>query len=500
MIRIGNMTMNIFANLQKVGTSLMLPVSVLPIAGILLGVGAAKFSILPDLASQLMEQAGGAIFSNMALLFAIGVALGFTKNDGVSALAAAVGYFIMTKTIIVIVTATNSPESLNLLAGSAEYLKKLADMSNTGVLGGIMAGGIAAAIFNRFSNVSLPEYLGFFAGKRAVPIITGFSVIIVGVLLSFIWPPIANLIGIFSHWAATQNPELAFGIYGVVERSLIPFGLHHVWNVPFFFEAGTCVNANGEQLNGILTCYLSADDATRAAGNGFGQLAGGYLFKMFGLPAAAIAIAHSAKPENRAKVMGIMASAALTSFVTGITEPIEFAFLFVAPILYVIHALLAGSAFVITNMLGMVHGTSFSHGLIDFVVLSAHSQKLIYFIVIGLIYAVIYYTLFRVVIKALNLKTPGREDEVQAEKLVLNNEEMSSALVDAFGGKENIENLDACITRLRISVGNIEAVDQTKLKELGAAGVVISGNGVQAIFGTKSDNLKTDMKAFLAKK
>ena len=151
-------------------------------------------------------------------------------------------------------------------------------------------------------------------------------------------------------------------------------------------------------------------------------------------------------------------------------------------------------------MLGMVHGTSFSHGLIDFVVLSAHSQKLIYFIVIGLIYAVIYYTLFRVVIKALNLKTPGREDEVQAEKLVLNNEEMSSALVDAFGGKENIENLDACITRLRISVGNIEAVDQTKLKELGAAGVVISGNGVQAIFGTKSDNLKTDMKAFLAKK
>jgi len=490
--------MDIFANLQKVGTSLMLPVSVLPIAGILLGVGAADFSIFPSVLSDLMEQAGGAIFSNMALLFAIGVALGFTKNDGVAGLAAAVGYFIMTKSLVVIVTATNSPESLHLMAGSAEYAEKLANMSNTGVLGGIIAGAIAAAMFNRFYTISLPEYLGFFAGKRAVPIMTGFLAIVIGSLLAFVWPPIANVIDIFSHWAANQNPEVAFGIYGIVERSLIPLGLHHVWNVPFFFQAGTCVNTNGEQLNGILTCYLSADEASRVAGHGFGQLAGGYLFKMFGLPAAAIAIAHSAKPENRAKVMGIMASAALTSFVTGITEPIEFAFLFVAPILYVIHALFAGLAFVITNMLGMVHGTSFSHGLIDFVVLSAHSQKLIYFIVIGLIYAAIYYTVFRVVIQTFNLKTPGREDSTKADTSVLNNQEMSAALVDAFGGKDNITNLDACITRLRISVAVIDSVDQERLKTLGAAGVVISGNGVQAIFGTKSDNLKTDMQTFLA--
>jgi len=468
--------MNIFGNLQKVGKSLMLPVSVLPIAGILLGVGAAKFSVLPDVVSQLMEQAGGAVFGNMALLFAIGVALGFTKNDGVAGLAAAVGYYIMMQTI-----------------------ETLAPGANTGVLGGIIAGGIAAAMFNRFYNIVLPDYLGFFAGKRAVPIMTGFVAIIMGAILSIIWPPIGAGIASFSHWAANQNPTVAFGIYGVVERSLIPFGLHHIWNVPFFFEAGSCVNANGEQLNGILTCYLSADDATRAAGNGFGQLAGGYMFKMFGLPAAAIAIAHSAKPENRAKVMGIMASAALTSFLTGITEPIEFSFMFVAPVLYAIHALLAGSAFVVTNMLGMVHGTSFSHGLIDFLVLSANSQKLIYFIVIGLIYAVIYYSLFRIVIKALNLKTPGREDEEQVAAVVLNNEEMSAALVAAFGGKANIENLDACITRLRISVNDIALVDQAGLKKLGAAGVVVSGNGVQAIFGTKSDNLKTDMEAYLAK-
>ncbi|WP_413692998.1 PTS glucose transporter subunit IIBC [Psychromonas sp. KJ10-2] len=468
--------MNLFGNLQKVGKSLMLPVSVLPIAGILLGVGAAKFSILPDVVSQLMEQAGGAVFGNMALLFAIGVALGFTKNDGVSALAAAVGYYIMMQTI-----------------------ETLAPGANTGVLGGIIAGGIAAAMFNRFYNISLPDYLGFFAGKRAVPIMTGFAAIIMGAILAVVWPPIGAGIASFSHWAANQNPTVAFGLYGVIERSLIPFGLHHIWNVPFFFEAGSCVNTNGEQLNGILTCYLSADDATRAAGNGFGQLAGGYMFKMFGLPAAAIAIAHSAKPENRAKVMGIMLSAALTSFLTGITEPIEFSFMFVAPVLYAIHALLAGSAFVVTNMLGMVHGTSFSHGLIDFLVLSANAQKIVYFVIIGLVYAAVYYTLFRVVIKALNLKTPGREDEEQEASAVLNNEEMSSALVAAFGGKENIANLDACITRLRISVEDIKLVDQASLKKLGAAGVVVSGNGVQAIFGTRSDNLKTDMEAYLGR-
>jgi PTS system glucose-specific IIC component len=468
--------MNIFGNLQKVGKSLMLPVSVLPIAGILLGVGAAKFSMIPDVVSLLMMNAGDAVFGNMALLFAIGVALGFTKNDGVAGLAAAVGYFIMMKTIAVI-----APDA------------------NTGVLGGIVAGGIAAAMFNRFYNIKLPEYLGFFAGKRAVPIMTGLTAIFVGVALAFIWPPIGNAIAGFSHWAANQNPTLAFGIYGVVERSLIPFGLHHIWNVPFFFEAGSCTNAAGEQLNGVLTCYLSADDATRAAGNGFGQLAGGYMFKMFGLPAAAIAIAHSAKPENRAKVMGIMVSAALTSFLTGITEPIEFAFLFVAPVLYAVHALLAGSAFVVTNMLGIVHGTSFSHGLIDFLVLSANAQKMVLLVIVGLVYAVIYYSVFRIMIKALDLKTPGREDEeLLEEEVPLDNTEMSILLVAAFGGKQNIENLDACITRLRITVNDINLVKKDELKKLGAAGVVISGNGVQAIFGTKSDNLKTDMEAYIA--
>ncbi len=484
---------NLFANLQKVGKSLMLPVSVLPVAGILLGVGAAKFTWLPAIVSQIMEQAGGAVFGNMALIFAIGVALGFTNNDGVSALAATVGYAILTKTITVV-----APLVAGLDPTAANYAELAKNVSEVGVLGGIVAGGIAAFMFNRFYRIQLPEYLGFFAGKRFVPIITGFAVILAGVVMSFIWPPIGGAINGFSHWAAEQNPVVAFGIYGIVERALIPFGLHHIWNVPFFFQAGTCVNAAGQELHGVLTCYLSADDASRAAGNGFGQLAGGYMFKMYGLPAAAIAMWHAAKPENRAKVGGIMVSAALTSFLTGITEPIEFSFLFVAPVLYAIHALLAGSAFVVTNLLGMVHGTSFSHGLIDFLVLSAHAQKFWLFPVIGLIYAAVYYTIFRVVIAALDLKTPGREDEV-AEETVADMAEhyMAEQLVLAFGGKANIASLDACITRLRVGVKDVAKVDQAKLKSLGAAGVVVAGSGIQAIFGTKSDNLKTDMDQWM---
>jgi PTS system glucose-specific IIC component len=257
------------------------------------------------------------------------------------------------------------------------------------------------------------------------------------------------------------------------------------------------MNAAGEAQNGVLTCYLVADDASRAAGNGFGQLAGGYMFKMFGLPAAAIAIAHSAKPENRVKVMGIMASAALTSFLTGITEPIEFSFLFVAPVLYAVHALLAGSAYVVANTIGFVHGTSFSHGLIDFIVLSGNSQKIVIMFVTGLVYAAIYYVVFRAMIKAMDLKTPGREDEDEAAATQVSGSEMAGELVAAFGGKANITGLDACITRLRVAVADTANVDQDKLKALGAAGVVVVAGGVQAIFGTKSDNLKTDMDEWI---
>ncbi|MGL6176333.1 MAG: PTS transporter subunit EIIC, partial [Vibrionaceae bacterium] len=285
--------------------------------------------------------------------------------------------------------------------------------------------------------------------------------------------------------------------YGFVERSLIPFGLHHIWNVPFFYEAGSCVTSAGKEAHGIMTCFLTANAETRAAAGGFGQLAGGYLFKMFGLPAAAFAIAHAAKPENRAKVLGIMASAALTSFLTGITEPIEFSFLFIAPVLYAIHAVLAGIAYVLTNALGVVHGHTFSNGFIDFVVQSPNASKMILLVGLGLIYAVVYYVVFTVVIRTLDLKTPGREDESNSEAEAISGSEMAKELVAAFGGKDNIAGLDACITRLRVAVNDVQQVDQKKLKELGAAGVVVAGKGVQAIFGTKSDNLKTDMDQWI---
>mgnify|MGYP000479239843 FL=1 len=471
---------NLFGSLQQVGKALMLPVSVLPVAGILLGVGAAKFSVLPATLSSVMEQAGGAVFGNMALLFAIGVALGFTKNDGVAGLAAAVGYFILTKTVTVV-----APLLAGLDPAAADFAAQADKVSNVGVLGGVIAGGIAAYMFNRFYRIQLPEYLGFFAGKRFVPLSTGIVAIAAGVVLAFVWPPIGGAIKAFSHWAAYQNPAMAFGIYGIVERSLIPFGLHHIWNAPFFFEVGEYTNAAGQVFHGEIARYIAGDPTA-------GNLAGGYMFKMYGLPAAAIAMWHTAKPENRAKIGGIMVSAALTSFLTGITEPIEFAFLFVAPVLYAIHALLAGSAFVVMILLGMKHGTTFSHGLIDFIVLFSQSTKGWMFPVIGLIYAAIYYTVFRVAIVALDLKTPGREDE-SSEESTLTGSDLAGELVQAFGGKDNITNLDACITRLRVSVKEIAKVDQSKLKSLGAAGVVVAGSGVQAIFGTKSDNLKTDM-------
>lgn len=478
------MISNLFANLQKVGKSLMLPVSVLPVAGILLGVGSANFSLLPETVSHIMAQAGGAVFGNMALIFAIGVALGFSNNDGVAALAATVGYLIMTKTIGIV-----APIVANLDPNAVNYTEVAERLSNVGVLGGIVSGALAAFLFNKFYRIQLPEYLGFFAGKRFVPIITGMSAIFIGIILSFIWPPIGRAIQTFSEWAAYQNPSSAYFIYGVVERALIPFGLHHIWNMPFFFEVGHYTNVAGQSFSGEIGRYIAGDPTA-------GNLAGGYMFKMYGLPAAAIAMWHTAKPENRAKIGGIMISAALTSFLTGVTEPIEFAFLFVAPILYGIHALLSGSAFTVCILLGMKHGTTFSHGLIDFVVLFAQSHKGWMFPILGLAYATVYYAVFMFAIKKLNLKTPGREDESETQ-VILNKNELAGILVTAFGGKENIKSLDACITRLRVQVLDVHKVDRSKLKELGAAGVVVAGQGVQAIFGTKSDNLKTEMDMYI---
>lgn len=473
-----------FSSLQKIGKSLMLPVSVLPVAGILLGVGSAKFTWLPAAVSTVMAQAGGAVFGNLALIFAIGVALGLANNDGVASLAAVVGYAVMLATMGVMAP---------LLGHEAAPIMGIPTI-NTGVFGGILIGGIAAILFNKYYRIQLPPYLGFFAGKRSVPILTAGAAIVTGIILSLVWPPIGDMINRFSRWAASGNPAAAFALYGVVERSLIPFGLHHIWNVPFFFEVGQYVDPTTHQvIRGEINRFVAGDPTA-------GNLAGGYLFKMWGLPAAAIAIWRTAKPENRARIGGIMISAALTSFLTGITEPIEFAFLFVAPILYGVHALLAGAAYFVCIELGIKHGTTFSHGLIDYVVLFPHSSRGLWFLWLGPLWALMYYALFHTMITRFNLKTPGREDEDASKDATAgatSSGSMAEGLVAAFGGAQNIRNLDACITRLRVDLHDINAANAEELKRLGATGVMKVGNGMQAIFGTRSENLKTDMEEYL---
>jgi glucose PTS system EIICB or EIICBA component len=308
---------------------------------------------------------------------------------------------------------------------------------------------------------------------------------------------------VFSRWAASGNPSMAFALYGVVERSLIPFGLHHIWNVPFFFEVGQYVDpATGKIIRGEINRFVAGD---RTAG----LLAGGYLFKMWGLPAAALAIWRTARPENRAKVGGLMASAALTSFLTGITEPIEFSFLFVAPILYGIHALLAGAAYFLCVELGIRHSTTFSHGLIDYIVLFPNSQRGLWYLVLGPLWAGMYFLLFRTLILRRDLKTPGREAEEAADvPREVSGEagpvggkvaggDLAPQLVAAFGGANNIRSLDACITRLRVELVEISRANPDALKALGATGVMKVGNGMQAIFGTRSENLKTDMEEYM---
>ena len=468
-----------FSLLQKIGKALMLPVAVLPVAGILLGVGSAGFTWMPDLLSSIMKEAGGAIFGNLPVFFAIGVALGLAENDGVASMSAVVGYAVLLATMGLL-AARHGVEVKPIMG-----IKSI----DTGVFGGILMGAVAASLFKRYYRIELPPYLGFFAGKRFVPIVTAFAAVGLGVVLSFVWPPIGRAIRAFSEYAAYGNPTAAVGLYGVIERLLIPFGLHHIWNVPFFFELGSFKNAAGEIVHGDITRFFAGDPQA-------GILGGAYLFKMWGLPAAAIAMWHSARPEHRKRIGGIMVSAALTSFLTGITEPIEFSFMFVAPVLYGLHAVLAGFSQILFSLLGAKLGFTFSQGFIDFVLYYAKDTKPWLVLVIGPIYACVYYAVFRYAIDVFKLKTPGREaaEEAVAEGAVGDH---ARQLVLAFGGRSNIKTLDACITRLRVSVDDPGKVSQQRLKALGAAGVMMSGSGVQAIFGTRSENLKTDMELFL---
>lgn len=502
-----------FAFLQKIGKALMLPVAVLPVAGLLLGIGTgllnAEISWIPALIPQVMSQSGSVIFDNLPLIFAIGTALGLTDNDGVAALAAVTGFLVMQATTGVMADVlwfhvSSGQETLGVLAQAMEYdiafVRKIVSMNvgiqtiQTGVFGGIFVGVVAAWLYRKYYRIQLPAYLGFFAGKRFVPIVSSLAAIVLGVVLSVVWPPIQEQINRFSMWAAYSSPAVAGATYGFVERLLLPFGLHHIWNVPFFFEIGSFTDKAGQIVTGDIPRFFAGDKTA-------GILGGGFLIKMFGLPAAALAIFHTAKPENRAKVGGMMFSGALTAFLTGITEPLEFTFLFVAPMLYFIHAVMVSSAFAVLNLTGAHVGYTFSQGGIDFALFYAMDTKPWMVFVLGPVYAVVYYVVFRFFITVFKMKTPGREDDAgqtpQEAAHADDKMKKAAALVAAFGGAANIKNLDACITRLRLILFDPSKASDEKLKALGASGVMRIGDGVQAVFGTQSENLKTDMENYL---
>jgi PTS system D-glucosamine-specific IIC component len=503
-----NMFKKAFGVLQKVGKALMLPVAILPAAGILLAIGnALQNPTLLHLApffdnhgvamvAKIMEQAGSVIFGNLALLFAVGVAIGLAGGDGVAGLAAIVGFLIMNATMgtalgIDAAALTKHPQSYASVLGIPTL--------QTGVFGGIIIGILAATMYNKFFQMELPSYLGFFAGKRFVPIVTAASAVILGLIMIVIWPPIQAGLNSFSTNMVNANLTLSAFIFGVIERSLIPFGLHHIFYAPFWFEFGSYTNKAGVVVHGDQHIFMEQikDGVKNLTAGTF--TTGKYPFMMFGLPAAALAIYHEAKPEKKAFVGGLMFSAGLTSFLTGITEPIEFSFLFVAPVLFGIHAIFAGLSFMTMHLLNVKIGMTFSGGLIDYILFGLINPQTHAWLVIpvGLVFAVIYYFGFRFAIRKFDLKTPGRElEEVEDEVQTGNNKagDLAANILDAMGGKKNIAHLDACITRLRVSVNDIKDVDKNRLKKLGAAGVLEVGNNIQAIFGPRSETIKGQMK------
>ncbi|WP_100406349.1 glucose-specific PTS transporter subunit IIBC [Bacillus solitudinis] len=498
-----------FGILQRVGKALMLPVALLPAAGILLAFGDALQN--PDITAtipaleaswvvmlaSIMQSAGDIVFANLPLLFAVGVAIGLSDGDGVAGLAAIIGYLIMNITMGV--TGGITADMVNPENPNFQMVLGIPTLG-TGVFGGVLAGLLGSYMYKKFFNIELPSYLGFFAGKRFVPIATAFFALFLGVILHFIWPSIQIGMNNLSYVMVESNRTLAAFIFGVVERALIPFGLHHIFYSPFWFEFGSYTNTAGQVARGDQQIFFAQirDGAELTAGT---FMTGKFPFMMFGLPAAALAIYHCAKPAQKKMVAGIMGSAALTSFLTGITEPLEFSFLFVAPILFAIHTIFAGLSFMIMHLLDVKIGMTFSGGVIDFLLYGVLPGRTDWWLVIpvGLVFAAIYYFGFRFAIKRFNLMTPGRED-VDESSETHNSGSVSDLPYDvlkALGGKENLANLDACITRLRVSVHDVNQVEKDTLKKLGASGVMQMGNNIQAIFGPRSDQIKTQIQDIL---
>ena len=503
-----NLAMKFVNKLTNIGGSLQTPIAILPAAGILLALGTIFTSqsfldMMPIMDNPTLThifnvclQCGSIIFGNLPLIFAAGVAIGLTNNDGVAALSAIVGYLIMNVTIGGILNVT--PE---MLETSRAYTSILGIPTlQTGVLGGIFIGVLASAIYNRFYKVELPQALAFFAGKRSVPIITAFAAFFLGIVMCFVWPPIQDGINALSATISNMNSAAAGFMFGFVERLTIPFGMNHVWWPTFWLQAGEYVNQAGQVVNGDQLIFFAqlADNVPLTAGTFMNGL---FVLKMFSMPAAAFAMYKCARPENRKKVSGIMLSGAITSFVCGITEPLEFCFIFAAPVLFLIHAVIAGLGFAAMNLLGAHLGLSFSGGFLDYLFFNVLTNRSNWWIVIpvGIALFAIYYFLFTFAIKKWNLKTPGREakKETDVDDVAISDTELITKVIEALGGSSNIVHVNACYSRLRVDVHEVSKVDKDAFTNLQASGVSILGKNIQVIYGMKAVAMKEGVLAMM---
>jgi len=477
------------SSLQPLGRALMLPIAVLPIAGLLLRLGQ------PDLLDiAFLSAAGQAVFSNLGLLFAVGVAVGLARdNNGAAGLAGVVGYLIAVEASKVLLTVP--PEVTAGLAGDAAdaAAKAFKDqaMARLGVPIGILSGLIAGDFYNRFSGLKLPDYLAFFGGRRFVPIASGLAALALAAVLGLSFNVIDHAIDVFSR-GVVGSGEIGLFVYGLLNRLLIITGLHHILNNVAWFIVGDYHGATGD-----LNRFFAGDPTAGAFMSGF------FPVMMFGLPAACLAMYHAARPEQRKSVGGMFFSLALTAFLTGVTEPIEFTFMFLAPVLYAIHAVLTGLAMVVMDLLGVRLGFTFSAGLFDYVLNFGKSTRPWLLIPVGVVYFGLYYGLFRLFIRLFNLKTPGREDEpsgaLAAVAPILAGGR-AEAFVFALGGADNLRDVAACTTRLRLEIGTRDRVDEAALKRLGARGVVEPGRGtLQVVLGPAADTVAQEIRTYLAK-
>lgn len=523
-----------FGVLQRVGRAFMLPIALLPIAGLLLGIGASftneatleAYNLLgimgpgtvPYTIFSLLASVGTVIFDNLPLLFAMGVALGMAENEKATAtLSAAIAFFVMHKTINTLLTISGKLTEGAMPEGTVANVVGIPSLQ-MGVFGGIIVGLGVAWLHNRFYKIKLPTVISFFGGTRFVPIISTLAYILVGVLMFFLWPFVQT--GIYALGDLVLRSGYAGTlIYGFIERILIPFGLHHVFYLPFWQTGvGGSAMIDGVMIYGaqnIFFAELASPNTTRFSVEACRFMSGKFPLMIFGLPGAALAMYTCARPEKRKVAGGLLLSAALTSMLTGITEPIEFTFLFVAPILYVIHSVLAGLAYMLMHLLNVSVGMTFSGGLIDltlFGILQGNAKTNWLMIpVVGAVYFIVYFFLFRFLIRRRNYATPGREegeDEVKLYTRADYNEkknaqnrdgehETSKRILEGLGGQENIVTLDCCATRLRVTVKDEELVSDDILKASGARGVIRRGGGVQVVYGPQVSVIKSELEDYM---